>query len=106
MGNIKCPSGRSNDFLTVGMEVLYDQAGSAGLVSNEVFPALNYHKSLSDTRTMYLSLGFMGGYAEKGLTGPKSPLMISMTEALTIHHFRTEKLLPSRMYSTGMEVWG
>ncbi len=70
-GEYKMPVGRSNDFLTVGMEVLYDQAGSAGLVSNEVFPALNYHKSLSDTRTMYLSLGFMGGYAEKRIDRSK-----------------------------------
>ena len=70
-GEYKMPVGHSNDYLTVGLEVLYDKAGSAGLVSNEVFPALNYHKSLSDTRTMYLSLGFMGGYAEKRIDRSK-----------------------------------
>jgi type IX secretion system PorP/SprF family membrane protein len=64
-GEYKMPVGKSNDFLTVGLQVLYDKAGSAGLTSTQVFPALNYHKSLSDQRTMYLSLGFMGGYAEK-----------------------------------------
>ena len=64
-GEYKLPVGRSNDFLTIGMQILYDKAGSAGLTSTQVFPALNYHKSLSDMKTMYLSLGFMGGYVEK-----------------------------------------
>lgn len=64
-GEYKMPVGKSNDFLTVGMQILYDKSGSAGLTSTNIFPALNYHKSLSDSRTMYLSLGFMGGYADK-----------------------------------------
>ncbi|HEX4850444.1 MAG TPA: type IX secretion system membrane protein PorP/SprF, partial [Puia sp.] len=39
--------------------------------TTEIFPALNYHKSLSDQKTMYLSLGFMGGYAEKRIDRSK-----------------------------------
>jgi len=70
-GEYKMPVGRSNDFLTVGMQILYDKAGTAGLTTTEVFPALNYHKSLSDEKTMYLSLGFMGGYAEKRIDRTK-----------------------------------
>jgi len=64
-GEYKMPIGTSNDFLTTGLQILYDKAGTVGLTTNEVFPALNYHKSLSDEKTMYLSLGFMGGYVEK-----------------------------------------
>jgi type IX secretion system PorP/SprF family membrane protein len=64
-GEYKAPVGRSNDFLTIGLQILYDKAGTAGLTTNEIFPALNYHKSLSDVKTMYLSLGFMGGYVDK-----------------------------------------
>ena len=64
-GEYKMPVGHSNDYLTVGLQVLYDKAGTAGLTTNEIFPALNYHKSLSDEKTMYLSLGFMGGYVDK-----------------------------------------
>jgi type IX secretion system PorP/SprF family membrane protein len=70
-GEYKMPIGKSNDFLTVGMQILYDKAGTAGLTTNEVFPALNYHKSLSDVKTMYLSLGFMGGYVEKWIDRSK-----------------------------------
>jgi type IX secretion system PorP/SprF family membrane protein len=64
-GEYKLPVGKTDDFLTLGMQILYDKAGSAGLTSTEVFPALNYNKSLSDKHTSYLSLGFMGGYVEK-----------------------------------------
>jgi len=64
-GEYKMPVGHANDFMTVGLQILYDKAGTAGLTTNEVFPALNYHKSLSDEKTMYLSLGFMGGYVDK-----------------------------------------
>lgn len=70
-GEYKMPVGRSDDFLTVGMQILYDKAGTAGLTTNEIFPAINYHKSLSSTKTMYLSLGFMGGYAEKRIDRSK-----------------------------------
>ena len=61
----KLPVGHTDDYLTIGLQVLYDKAGSAGLTSTQVFPALNYSKSLSNTHSSYLSLGFMGGYVEK-----------------------------------------
>lgn len=70
-GEYKMPVGRGDDFLTVGLQILYDKAGTAGLTTNQVFPALNYHKSLSDQKVMYLSLGFMGGYAEKRIDRTK-----------------------------------
>jgi type IX secretion system PorP/SprF family membrane protein len=59
------PVGKGSDFLTVGLQMLYDKAGSAALSTTELLPALNYHKSLSDDHPMYLSLGFMGGLVEK-----------------------------------------
>jgi type IX secretion system PorP/SprF family membrane protein len=62
---LKSPVGKSNDFITTGLQCLFDKAGTAGLTTTEVLPALNYHKSLSDQKTMYLSLGFMGGYVSK-----------------------------------------
>ena len=64
-GEYKMPVGKGSDFLTVGLQLLYDKAGSAALSTTELLPALNYHKSLSDDHPMYLSLGFMGGLVEK-----------------------------------------
>jgi type IX secretion system PorP/SprF family membrane protein len=64
-GEYKLPVGRTDDFLTLGMQILYDKAGSAGLTSTQVMPVINYNKSLSNTHSSYISLGFMGGYVEK-----------------------------------------
>jgi type IX secretion system PorP/SprF family membrane protein len=61
----KMPIGRANDFVTVGMQMLQDRAGTISWVSTHVLPAINYHKSLSDERTKYLSVGFMGGWVQK-----------------------------------------
>ena len=61
----KMPIGRGNDFFTAGLQVLYDKAGTVGLTSTHLLPAINYHKSLSEEKTMYLSLGFMGGVVQK-----------------------------------------
>jgi type IX secretion system PorP/SprF family membrane protein len=61
----KMPIGKANDFITAGLQVLYDRAGTISWVSTHVLPALNYHKSLSVDRNSYLSLGFMGGPVER-----------------------------------------
>ncbi|HXB08562.1 MAG TPA: PorP/SprF family type IX secretion system membrane protein [Puia sp.] len=59
--------GHQNDYITTAFEALYDKAGTAALTTTELLPALNYHKSLSNDRPMFLSLGFMGGLVEKTL---------------------------------------
>lgn len=66
-GEYKMPVGKSNDYFTAGLQILYDKAGSAALSTTEFLPALNYHKSLSNDKAMYLSLGFMGGLVEKSI---------------------------------------
>ncbi|MCW3073570.1 MAG: hypothetical protein JWP69_639 [Flaviaesturariibacter sp.] len=63
-GEYKMPIGKANDFLTAGMQVLYDQAGTVALKTTHVLPALNYHKSLSNEVNRYLSIGFMGGLVQ------------------------------------------
>src|SRR5882757_7156717 len=54
---IKMPVGNTNDFITTGLQVLFDRAGTIGWTSTHVLPALNYHKSLSNDKSKYLSLG-------------------------------------------------
>jgi type IX secretion system PorP/SprF family membrane protein len=63
----KMPVGKGNDFMTTGIQALFDKSGTVGLTSTHLLPALNYHKSLSDTKIMFLSLGFMGGMVRKGI---------------------------------------
>src|SRR5687767_11672223 len=66
-GEYKMPLGKGDDFMTTGLQVVFDKAGTVGLTTTQLMPALNYHKSLSDQKTMYLSLGFMGGMIRKNI---------------------------------------
>ena len=61
----KMPIGKGDDFVTMGLQVLYDKAGTIGWTTTHVLPALNYHKSLSSDHNRYLSLGFMGGWVQR-----------------------------------------
>jgi type IX secretion system PorP/SprF family membrane protein len=67
----KKPIGRGDDYLTLGAQILYDKAGTIALQSTHVLPVLNYHKSLSTERNMYLSLGFMGGWVQRRIDRSK-----------------------------------
>lgn len=67
----KMPVGKGDDFITAGLQLLYDKAGAAGLTSTYILPAINYHKSLSKEKVMYLSVGFMGGILQKRLDRSK-----------------------------------
>lgn len=60
-----------DDFLTLGMQVYHDRAGSTNLTTTHVLPVLNYHKSVSSTRNMYLSVGFMGGWVQRRIDRSK-----------------------------------
>lgn len=63
----KMPIGKGDDFITTGIQALFDKAGTVALTSTHILPAVNYHKSLRSDKTMYLSLGFMGGMIRKNL---------------------------------------
>ena len=63
----KMPIGKGDDFITTGIQSLFDKSGTVGLATSHLLPALNYHKSLSNTKVMYLSLGFMGGLVRKSI---------------------------------------
>jgi len=64
-GEFKMAVGKTEDFLTIGGQILYDKAGTIALTSSYLLPTVNYHKSLSAERNMYLSLGFMGGLVQR-----------------------------------------
>ena len=64
-GEYKKPIGKADDFITLGLQLFYDKAGTVGWTNTQVMPALNYHKSLSTDRNMYVSLGFMGGWVQQ-----------------------------------------
>jgi type IX secretion system PorP/SprF family membrane protein len=67
----KNPVGRGNDFLTTGIQILYDRAGITNFTTSNIYPAINFHKSLSDEKTEYLSFGVMGGYVQRRIDRSK-----------------------------------
>lgn len=70
-GEFKLPVGHSDDFITLGGQVLYDKAGSVALTSTHLLPAINYHKSIGGEKNRYLSLGFMGGWVQRSIDRSK-----------------------------------
>ncbi|MBI1341461.1 MAG: type IX secretion system membrane protein PorP/SprF [Terrimonas sp.] len=60
----KMPVGTNDDYVTFGFQSFFDRAGSVSYTNIQFLPALNYHKSLSSEKNMYLSAGFMGGWVQ------------------------------------------
>jgi len=63
--------GNGDDFISFGGQVVYDKAGTIALTTTQILPAINYNKSLSDFKNVYLSLGFMGGLVQRRLDRSK-----------------------------------
>jgi type IX secretion system PorP/SprF family membrane protein len=57
--------GNLNDYITAGIQLFQDRAGTIELTTSHALPALNYHKSLSSVRNIYLSVAFMGGLVQR-----------------------------------------
>ena len=66
-GEYKVPVGNSDDYVTWGMQLFYDRAGSVSYTQTKILPAINYHKSISSEKNTYLSLGFMGGWVQHSI---------------------------------------
>jgi type IX secretion system PorP/SprF family membrane protein len=66
-GEYKMAVGKGDDYVTWAMQLFYDRAGSVSFTQTKVLPALNYHKSISNEKNTYLSLGFMGGWVQHSI---------------------------------------
>ncbi len=51
----------SDNYFSLGLQITNDIAGDSKMGRTQLLPVLAFHKSLSDERDSYLSLGFMGG---------------------------------------------
>jgi type IX secretion system PorP/SprF family membrane protein len=61
----------SNDYMTVGLQAFYDMAGATRLNTVELLPAINFHKSLSADKNMFLSAGFAAGVVQRNFDDKK-----------------------------------
>ncbi len=57
----------TGDYLSFGVTTTYDKAGSINFSSLQVYPAINFNKSLEDQHQSYLSFGFTGGYVQRSV---------------------------------------
>jgi len=72
-GEMRMPvRGQKNDFVSLGLLSYYDKAGSVGLQTVTLYPALNYNKSLSSEQNSFLSVGFTGGFIQRSFDPSKA----------------------------------
>ncbi len=64
-GELKRKIGEGDDFVTIGGEIVHDKSGSISLSTTKFLPSFNYHKSISEERNTYLSIGVMGGIVQR-----------------------------------------
>ena len=55
------------DYISFGMVVTYDKAGSINFTSTQIYPAISYNKALDDRHHTYLSVGLTGGYINRSV---------------------------------------
>ena len=53
------------DYKVIGLQVTNDQAGDSKMGKTQVMPAFTFHKSLSDEKDSYLTLGAIGGIVQQ-----------------------------------------
>ena len=57
----------TGDYLSFGMAMTYDKAGTINFTSMQVYPAIAFNKALEDKYNTYLSVGFTGGYLSRSV---------------------------------------
>lgn len=61
----------AGDYLSYGLTASYDHAGAISFNSLQVYPAVNYNKSMEDKHGSYLSAGFTAGYVQRSVDASK-----------------------------------
>ncbi len=60
------------DYLSFGFTATYDKAGSISFNTMQIYPAVNFNKSLEDKHHSYLSVGFTAGYIQRSIDMSKA----------------------------------
>ncbi len=59
------------DYISFGMVVTYDKAGTISFTSTQLYPSISYNKALEDRHNSYLSVGLTGGYINRSVDQSK-----------------------------------
>jgi len=57
----------AGDYLSFGLAMTYDKAGTINFTSTQIYPAIAFNKAMEDVHNTYLSLGFTGGYISRSV---------------------------------------
>ncbi len=57
----------TNDYLSFGVNAMFDKAGSVDFSTNTFYGAVNYNKSLGEAHQTFLSVGLAGGYIQRSV---------------------------------------
>lgn len=87
----------NDDYITLGVQLFHDQAGSAGLTTTHILPAVNYHKSISQNTNTYLSVGFLAGVVQRRIDRSKLKTGTSYSDGID----GETNLLPQYTYFDG-----
>ncbi|MDR3679731.1 MAG: PorP/SprF family type IX secretion system membrane protein [Flavipsychrobacter sp.] len=69
----RIPIGKEvKDFLSLGLVATYDHAGTISFNTVQVYPAINYNKSMEDEHNTFFSAGFTGGYIQRSIDVSKA----------------------------------
>ncbi len=57
----------AGDYVSFGMALTYDKAGTINFTSTQIYPAIAFNKALEDVHNTYLSVGFTGGMISRNV---------------------------------------
>jgi type IX secretion system PorP/SprF family membrane protein len=97
----KLPVANWNDWLTLGLQTIYDEAGDIKLKRTQLLPVLNYHKSLSGNTDDYLSLAFMAGPVNSQF----DPTRMKTDEQFVNGIYSPSNPTGQNLQSTGFTYW-
>lgn len=61
----------TGDFLSFGLTIMHDKAGSIDFTSTAAYGGINYNKALGDANYSYLSVGLGAGYTQRSMNVSK-----------------------------------
>jgi len=97
----KLPIGNANDFVTIGVQMTSDIAGDVKLKRTQMFPVLNYHKSINGEKDSYLSLAFMGGIA----TSQFDPTLMKLADQFRNGSYNSYNATEQKVEANGYNYW-
>jgi type IX secretion system PorP/SprF family membrane protein len=91
----------ANDYLTLGLQASHDVAGDLKLKRTQILPVINYHLSVSEMKSSYLSMAFMAGSVQTQF----DPTQAKMDDQFVNGAFSPSNVSAQSFSATGYRYW-